>query len=774
MRCANALSLMKQTKTHLRLLASAISIALAGVALAQAPVPALPATPTAEPVPANDGAPSPTPTAPGARTDRVERVDVTGRNSATDERRNASAAKIIITREELEQFGDTNLGEAMRRLPGVTTGGRPGRPGAPQMRGLGGGFTQILIDGQRIPPGFSVQDITPDQVERIEILRAPTAETGARAIAGTINVILREPLRKTDHDIKLGVSVERDRVSPNVSWSYNGLLSEIGTYTLTGSVNRTDQITTDDSIIRYFDQATDQLITEQRTHSDSKSLRHNYFLSPRAQWRLGAGEQFGLQAFLAHNVVSSETPATLEQPFGNNPVQPYAKRVGAFDGRFDVARINANLNQRLNEASRYELRAGVGRFWSDNTSTADQFDSLGARNLNQVSRNDVRDLSWSTSGKLITSLASRGHAITSGYEYEAVRRDIIGTTFVNGVQQLGDIGTNFFTSTKRLALYAQDDWDISPEFAANLGIRFEEIRTKTRDAAVESENISRVTTPLGHLVWRFAAPSRDQVRLSLTQSYRPPNTDQLTTRPSINSLYPATGGNLFSAADSVGNSRLKPERANGIDLAFERYLKSAGVLSVNFFVRDIKDVIRNITALETVSWSPEQRYVTRPQNIGKARATGIEFDSKFQLRELIDTTIPLSLRFNANLYESKVESVPGPYNTLESQAHVTGNIGFDYRIANSPLSFGGNFAWTPAYTSQRSEDQIAKVSTKRVFDAYALYRIDSRTNVRLSLSNIAPTDSISENTSFSEGLRRFSISNGRTDMSAALRLEMRL
>ena len=755
----------------LRALPLTVLMLLGNVASAQDAAPTVPSVPS-QPTPAVQPAATPATTGPAPQ--RVDQVEVTGKNSATDERRNASAAKIIITREELEQFGDTNLGEAMRRLPGVTTGGRPGRPGAPQMRGLGGGLTQILIDGQRIPPGFSVQDITPDQVERIEILRAPTAETGARAIAGTINVILREPLRKTDHDIKTGVSIERGRVSPNASWSYNGLLSETGTYTLTGSANRTDQITTDDTIIRYFDQATDQLITEQRTHSDSKSLRHNYFFSPRAQWRLGAGEQFGLQAFLAHNTVVSETPATLDQPFGSNPVQPYATRVGAFDGRFDVARINANLNQRIDDANRYELRAGVGRFWSNNTSTANQFDTLGMRTLNQISRNDVRDLSWSTSGKLITNVASRGHALTSGYEYESVRRDLDGTTLVNGAPQLGNIGTKFFTSTKRLALYAQDDWDISPQFAANLGIRFEEIRTQTRDATVESENISRVTTPLGHIVWRFAAPSRDQVRLSLTQSYRPPNTDQLTLRPNINSLYPATGSNLFSAADSIGNSQLKPERANGIDLAFERYFKSAGVMSLNFFVRDINDVIRNITTLETVSWSPAQRYVSRPQNIGKARATGVEFDTKFQLRELFDTTIPLSLRVNANLYNSQVESVPGPYNTLESQAHVTGNIGFDYRLVNSPLSFGGNFAWTPAYTSQRSEDQISKVSTKRVFDTYALYRVDSRTNVRLSLSNIAPTDSVNEGTSFSEGLRRFSISNGRTDMSVALRLEMRL
>jgi outer membrane receptor for ferrienterochelin and colicins len=72
------------------------------------------------------------------------------------------------------------------------------------MRGLGGGFTQMLIDGQRAPPGFSLDQLTPEQVERIEILRAATAETGARAIAGTINIILREGYRRRLNDLRAG------------------------------------------------------------------------------------------------------------------------------------------------------------------------------------------------------------------------------------------------------------------------------------------------------------------------------------------------------------------------------------------------------------------------------------------------------------------------------------------------------------------------------------------------------------------------------------------
>ena len=129
---------------------------------------------------------------------------VGGRESDTDLRRQSTAAKIVIGREEIEKFGAATVGEVLRRLPGVTTPGAPGRGGPPRMRGLGGGFTQLLIDGQRLPPGFSLDSLTPEQIDRIEVLRAPTAETGARAIAGTINIITREGFKKRLNDWRIG------------------------------------------------------------------------------------------------------------------------------------------------------------------------------------------------------------------------------------------------------------------------------------------------------------------------------------------------------------------------------------------------------------------------------------------------------------------------------------------------------------------------------------------------------------------------------------------
>ena len=167
--------------------------------------PPAPAAPP--PAPAHRGRRRPTrgPPEPAPKTEQLAPVEHHRRPRPTTSRSGATRppAKIIVGREEIDRFGDSTLGDVLKRLPGVTIQGRPGRGGAIRMRGLGNGYTQILLDGERVPPGFSLDSLTPDQIERIEILRAPTAETGARAIAGTINIITREGYTQRVNDLRL-------------------------------------------------------------------------------------------------------------------------------------------------------------------------------------------------------------------------------------------------------------------------------------------------------------------------------------------------------------------------------------------------------------------------------------------------------------------------------------------------------------------------------------------------------------------------------------------
>ncbi len=153
--------------------------------------------------------------APSGGAAQLDKVEITGgRADDVQERRQSTAAKIIIGREEIERFGDSTLGDVLKRLPGVTIQGRPGRGGAIRLRGLGSGYTQILLDGERVPAGFSLDSFAPEQIERIEILRAPTAETGARAIAGTINIVTRGGYTKRINDVRIGTGIENDRLQP--------------------------------------------------------------------------------------------------------------------------------------------------------------------------------------------------------------------------------------------------------------------------------------------------------------------------------------------------------------------------------------------------------------------------------------------------------------------------------------------------------------------------------------------------------------------------------
>lgn len=135
------------------------------------------------------------PKSPASATEAAaaQKVEVTGSADQYNPRRDDTAAKIVVTQEELARYGDTTLSDVLKRQPGITvSGGNAGRGGGEiRMRGLGAGYTQILLNGEPAPPGFTLDSLPPSQVERIEIVRAATAEFSTQAIAGTINIVLK-------------------------------------------------------------------------------------------------------------------------------------------------------------------------------------------------------------------------------------------------------------------------------------------------------------------------------------------------------------------------------------------------------------------------------------------------------------------------------------------------------------------------------------------------------------------------------------------------------
>ena len=687
-----------------------------------------------------------------------------GRQNDETQRRASTAAKIVIGREEIDRQGDATLGEVLRRLPGVTLGGAPGRGGAIRMRGLGGGYTQILLDGQRVPPGFSIESITPEQVERIEILRAPTAETGARAIAGTINIILREGQRASPDDLKLTRSLEHGEASHQLQWVHN--LRE-GPLTGNVTLSLNDQNRPDANAVLTEASGPGQDDEVRLRSAQWLGQRQALHASARLQWRGEQGRSLSLMPFVVHSDFDSRGQVQLQRTLSPALGAPLIEQASArVDTRslFRMVRLNGMWTQRPSGDDRLELRFGMGQSRYDYR--LDQMADPGAARLlpEQFETQDFTDNTLSLNGKWTRAL-DNGQQWVSGLEFEGVNRDEAANLAVS--DDAGDLQAR----TRRWALYTQHERKLGPQWAAHAGLRHERITTEGSSEAGERRNESAVWTPLVHALWKPQPESRDQVRISWTRSYKTPTLYNLVARP-----MPSRETNSPTRPDRVGNPDLRPELASGIDLAAERYLAGGGVLSANVFHRRIAGLIRYVTLQQdSPVWAPgEARWVSTPLNVGDAITQGVELEAKFRLDQLVAAAAPVDIRSNLSFFRSRVKDVPGPDNRLDQQPAMTANLGGDYRLRSLPLTVGGNLNVNPDYDTRRTLTQWSYQGTRRVLDVYGLWRFSPSAALRLTLSNLVPRAQVSGTRFEGAGFVERTRTEGSSWRTVQMRLEMKI
>ncbi len=679
------------------------------------------------------------------------RIEVTsGRDNDTQQRRESTASKIVIGREEIERQGDSNLGEILKRMPGITLGGAPGRGSGIRMRGMSQGYTQILLDGERVPPGFSVESLTPEMIERVEIYRAPTAETGAQAIAGTINIITREGRKGMPTELKVGSSFQGGYASPTASLvKYHADEKWSANYTL--SVNRyaapdhsENDLTRNDGTARV-------------RVSDSHYVREGLNASARLQLKGDSSETFTLMPFVALSHGTTPGMMMTDQTSSSPATTGSTSATTANDNNFAIARLNGQWRRKLSTDSNMEWKFNIGGWnsHSEYQQTSGNINLLPS--LTESSR--TQDRSANLGGKY-TNVMGGGHQWVSGSELESVRR----TQLVTGSYQNANAG-DLHASSMRYALYSQDEWQFTPQWATHLGARYEALSTEGNLSTGDVSNRNSVFTPLLHAMWRPNPDSRDQVRMSLTRSFKTPTMPTLLARRTY-----TRDENSATNPDVSGNPNLKPEVATGLDVAVERYLPQGGVLSASAFHRRVQNLIRNVTSFDNST----QRWLSSPQNISEAITEGIELEAKFRMDQWIADAPHVELRSNVSFYRSRVLSIDGPNNRLDQQPDMTANLGADYRLSAVPLTFGGNVNYNPGYTTRTSDVQWLTVSQKRVMDVYGLWRVDGSTAWRLTLSNLDPrnynTGSLYSSTSVVEN----SNTQNRTWTNVQILLEKKL
>jgi vitamin B12 transporter len=125
--------------------------------------------------------------------------------------RDVMAPVVVISRKQIEQSLSTDLTDLLSNHAGIELGrnGGIGQPVSIFIRGANSSHTLVLIDGVRINPATfgtaSLQNIAPETVERIEVVKGPRSTLyGSDAIGGVINIITRKPSNGLSADTSLG------------------------------------------------------------------------------------------------------------------------------------------------------------------------------------------------------------------------------------------------------------------------------------------------------------------------------------------------------------------------------------------------------------------------------------------------------------------------------------------------------------------------------------------------------------------------------------------
>lgn len=166
--------------------------------------------------------------------------------SANRNETNRKEAPVIVNTMSAEQLSNvqaSTMSEGLNFMPGLRTENNCQNCGFTQLRmnGMEGAYSQVLINGRPIFSGlagvYGLEILPSGMIDRLEVIRGGgSALYGSNAIAGTVNVITKEPLNNS-YEIKLTdqiVGVGFDGLSPANDKTINFNATLVGNNTRNG------------------------------------------------------------------------------------------------------------------------------------------------------------------------------------------------------------------------------------------------------------------------------------------------------------------------------------------------------------------------------------------------------------------------------------------------------------------------------------------------------------------------------------------------------------
>lgn len=150
----------------------------------------------------------------------LETVVVTGIRrsiqSANDRKKNASTVQDSLVAEDIDQFPDKNVGEALSRVTGVQLSRDFGEGTQVSIRGVEPDLNRIQINGMTVlnsgggaGRGADLRELPAEMIQSIDVVKGVTADMTEGGIGGTVDIITRKPLDFSKRTVSLQLSGEQ-------------------------------------------------------------------------------------------------------------------------------------------------------------------------------------------------------------------------------------------------------------------------------------------------------------------------------------------------------------------------------------------------------------------------------------------------------------------------------------------------------------------------------------------------------------------------------------
>lgn len=634
--------------------------------------------------------------------------------------RSEEAEPVLVYGEEyFQRFEPLTAGDALKRVPSVTFLSDVLESDGVRLRGPDPGYTQILINGERVPGGnadrsFFLDRIPAELIKQVEILRSSSARRTADAVAGSLNIVLRDAYTLDGGYVRGGgLHFDDGEVKPTAGFYYGGALGP-GRVLLGANVQGRYNPKRKTSL-RYGDSPENNasFATEDfDNREDQSDTRDGTDYALNAAWGIdGETTDFEINgSYVRTDRKEEERSFEYDDPVattGSVGARPAGSLLTDNANVNEIDQENYSLGAKLSHEwslGKTTLRANYARFddKQDESEYEIDFDNDEPEFEGALTNRRIKDRELSFGLEHAFGLGEGVNLVVGGFLQNKDRDTDIGE-----VEQEADLPAsthnwNQFDSNPGDVAGAFGDFDATPGgvntiqedrrdlFALvegkgsalqwEVGLRWENTRVAIDDATVGAD-LARTRQKFDKLL-----PSAS-LRWDTGEGRITASAARTVRRPRFDYIAPALLEAELGDNDLLGNPLLTPETAWGGDLGYEHRIGRTGVIGVNAFYRKITDLVELTNTGEEGS-EGDGTFVLQPQNVGAGKVWGVELDLSASLTFL---GLPDTGVFgNLSLIDSSVRDFAGK-RRFNGQSKFVYNFGFIQNLRDLGAAFGATY-----------------------------------------------------------------------------------